>query len=246
MENKILAKVNGREITQKDIELSIERFPEERQRYLQTEEGQKQLLEQLVAFELYYNYGKEVNLENSEEFKERLEGVKRDILTQMAVDKALSEVEVSEEEVSSYYEANKHMFVDGESVVARHILVDSEELAREVQDKVKNGESFESAAEEYSSCPSKAQGGNLGRFGRGQMVPEFEEVAFELEVGTISDPVKTQFGFHIIKVEEKQEPKVKSFDEMKDMIKAQLYQERQNYKYMTFVEELKNKYSVEM
>ncbi|KOA19358.1 foldase protein PrsA 3 precursor [Clostridium homopropionicum DSM 5847] len=246
MENKVLAKVNGREITQKDIELSIQRFPQERQRYLETEEGQRQLLEQLVAFELYYNYAKEINLENSDEFKEKLEGVKRDMLTQMAVDKALSDVKVLEEEVVSYYEANKHMFVDGESVVAKHILVDSEELAREIQDKVKNGESFESAAEKYSSCPSKAQGGNLGRFGRGQMVPEFEEVAFGLEVGAISDPVKTQFGFHIIKVEDKQEPKVKSFDEMEDMIRSQLYQERQNYKYMTFLDELKKKYSVEM
>jgi len=246
MENKVLAKVNGREITQEDIQLSIERFPKEKQSFLSSEEGQRQLLEQLVAFELYYNYAKEINLEDSEEFKERLEIVKRDILTQMAVDKALSEVKVSEEEVASYYETNKHMFIDGESVVARHILVDSEELAREVQDKVKNGESFESAAEKYSSCPSKAQGGNLGRFERGQMVPEFEEVAFELEVGVISEPVKTQFGFHIIKVEDKQEPKAKSFDEVKGMIKAQLYQERQNYKYMTFVEELKNKYSVQM
>ncbi|MEA4825088.1 MAG: peptidyl-prolyl cis-trans isomerase [Clostridium sp.] len=246
MENKVLAKVNGREITEADIQLAVQKFPREKQSFLLSEQGKQQLLEQLVSFELYYNYGKEVGMENLEEFKERLAIVEREILTQMAIEKVINEVEVTDKEVEEYYEANKEMFKTGDTVVASHILVDSEELAKEVMVKINGGLAFEEAAEKYSTCPSKAQGGNLGRFGRGQMVPEFEEAAFKIEVGVLSEPVKTQFGYHLIKVEDKQEASVRPFNEVKDMIKSQIFQERQNFKYMSFTEELKKKYSVEM
>lgn len=246
MENKVLAKVNGREITEADIQLAVQKFPREKQSFLLSEQGKQQLLEQLVSFELYYNYGKEVGMENLEEFKERLAIVEREILTQMAIEKVINEVEVTDKEVEEYYEANKEMFKTGDTVVASHILVDSEELAKEVMVKINGGLAFEEAAEKYSTCPSKAQGGNLGRFGKGQMVPEFEEAAFKIEVGVLSEPVKTQFGYHLIKVEDKQEASVRTFNEVKDMIKSQIFQERQNFKYMSFTEELKKKYSVEM
>lgn len=246
MENKVLAKVNGREITEADIQLAVQKFPRERQSFLLSEQGKQQLLEQLVSFELYYNYGKEMGMENLEEFKERLAIVEREILTQMAIEKVINEVEVTDKEVEEYYEANKEMFKTGDTVVASHILVDSEELAKEVMVKINGGLAFEEAAEKYSTCPSKAQGGNLGRFGKGQMVPEFEEAAFKIEVGVLSEPVKTQFGYHLIKVEDRQEASVRPFNEVKDMIKSQIFQERQNFKYMSFTEELKKKYSVEM
>lgn len=246
MEKKVLAKVNGIEITETNIQNAISRFPKERQGYLLTDEGKKQLLNQLVTFELYYNYGKEIEIEKSEKFAKALEIIKRETLTQIAIDKVLSEVEVSDKEAEEYYETNKNSFVTGETIEAKHILVDSEEKAKEIVEKIKAGMSFADAATEYSSCPSKAQGGNLGKFGKGQMVPEFEKVAFELEVGVVSEPVKTQFGYHLIEVESKEEAKTRAFDEVKDMIKSNLIQQKQNNKYMTFTEELKKKYSVEM
>ena len=105
--------------------------------------------------------------------------------------------------------------------------------------------SFEEAAKKYSSCPSKEQGGDLGEFGRGMMVPEFENAAFELEIGQISEPVKTQFGYHIILVESKNEPKEKEFDEVKDIIFNQMNQEAQQKKYIDMIMELEKKYGVE-
>ncbi|KEI03037.1 peptidylprolyl isomerase [Clostridium botulinum] len=246
MENKVLARVNGKEITEKDIEVAIKRFPQERQAYFAGEQGKKQLLEQLIAFELFYAYGKENEFDKTEEFIDGVEIMKKDALTQMSVNKVLSEVQVTDKEVEDYYTANKKNFVVGETVSAKHILVDNEELANEVAEQIKNGMSFDEAAKEYSTCPSKAQGGNLGRFGKGQMVPEFEEAAFNLEIGKLSEPVKTQFGYHLIEVEDKNEATEKSFNEVKDMIKTNLIQQRQTAKYTTFVEELKNKYNVEM
>lgn len=89
-------------------------------------------------------------------------------------------------------------------VRASHILVLDEQQAKDLKTKIDNNEiSFEDAAKEYSQCPSKAQGGDLGYFGRGMMVKEFETAAFDGEVGKVTDPVKTQFGWHLIKVIDK-------------------------------------------
>ena len=103
---------------------------------------------------------------------------------------------------------------------------------------------FEEAASKYSSCPSKEQGGNLGAFGRGMMVPEFEEAAFAAEIGKLTNPVKTQFGYHLILIDEKNEGKVKAFDEVKDAVVQQLIQERQQRKYLDVLKELEAKFTV--
>ena len=153
---------------------------------------------------------------------------------------------VTDQEVKDYYTANKEMFKTEESESAKHILVDTLEKAEEVSEKIKNGMSFEEAANEYSSCPSKEQGGNLGSFTRGRMVPEFEEAAFKLGVGVVSEPVKTQFGYHLIKVYDKKESAARPLEEVAPMIKSQLLQERQSFKYMQFTEGLKDKYKVEI
>jgi len=86
---------------------------------------------------------------------------------------------------------------------ARHILVDSEEKCNEVKAEIEAGLSFEDAAKASSSCPSSAQGGDLGKFGQGQMVPEFDKVVFNDEVGVVHGPVKTQFGYHLLEVTER-------------------------------------------
>lgn len=246
MENKILAIVNGVEISESDLESAVTRFPRERQSYLNTEDGKKQLLEEMIAFELVYNYAKDSGIENEKEYIELLEKAKKEILTQTAISKVMTQVTVTDEEVKDYYNANQQMFVDPAMVSAKHILVETKEKAEEIINEINNGLSFEEAAQKYSSCPSNAQGGSLGRFSRGQMVPEFEEAAFNLEIGKVSEAVKTQFGYHLIKVEEKVESLAKEFDQVKSMIKNNLLQQRQTFKYSQLNTELKEKYPVEI
>lgn len=246
MENKVLAIVNGKEITQRDLEASISRFPKERQSYLMSEEGRKQLIDQLVSFELVYNYALDNGVEKDPNYIAKLENAKRELLTQTAINNVLADVNVTDEEVKSYYEANKNYFMDQPSVTARHILVETEEEANKISNEIQNGMSFEEAASSYSSCPSKAQGGNLGSFTKGQMVPEFEEAAFGLAVGELSKPVQTQFGYHLIKVEGKTEEAAKPLSEVDSLIKRELQSEREAFKYMQFTEQLKRKYNVEM
>ena len=86
------------------------------------------------------------------------------------------------------------------TATARHILVDSEEQCLQLKDRIANGEDFGDIAKEFSSCPSKAQGGDLGQFGPGMMVKEFDEVVFSADVNTLQGPVKTQFGYHLLEV----------------------------------------------
>lgn len=246
MNNKVLAKVNENCITEQDLNNAMARFPKENQQYFSTEQGKAQLLDQLISFELMYNYAKEEDLENSDEFKKQLEVLKRDILIQAAVKKVLDNVKISEKDLKDFYENNKEMFKTQESVSAKHILVEDEEKAIEIKNKIKDGLTFEEAAKEFSTCPSSAQGGELGSFTRGRMVPEFEDAAFNLEVGIVSEPVKTQFGYHLIKVDEKLPADIKEFNEVKNSIQVNLLSQKQNEEYINFVNKLKENQNVEI
>lgn len=245
MENNVLARVNGVEITQEHLEQTLMRYPQERQSYLNTDLGRKQLLEQIISFELMYNYGKEIGLDKDAQYLAQVEVMKKEILIQSAINNALSKIGISEEEITKYYNDNKDMFMDQESVRAKHILVETIEECEQIAKEISEGLSFEEAAERFSSCPSGANGGDLGAFTRGRMVPEFEKAAFELNIGEISGPVQTQFGYHLIKVEEKKSASVKPLEEVKNSVANTLLQEKQSSKYAELVEELTNKYTVE-
>jgi peptidyl-prolyl cis-trans isomerase C len=246
MENKILASVNGNNITQQDVDMAMTRFPQQNQEYFASEIGREQFLEQLISFELLHKFAMDEHLEETEEFKSQLELLKKDLLIQAAVKKVLDVVTISDEEVKKYFDDNKEMFKGEASVSAKHILVDTEEKATEIKEKINNGLGFEDAAREFSTCPSSSQGGDLGVFTRGKMVPEFENAAFELELGEISNPVKTQFGYHLIKVDEKLPEVMKSFDEVKDSLKLNLLGQKQNMEYIKLINDLKQNQKVEI
>ena len=155
----------------------------------------------------------------------------------------LEDITLSDDEIKEYYEANKSKYSKGASVHAKHILVDNEEKCTELLNAITSGEKvFEDVAKESSTCPSGANGGDLGEFGRGQMVKEFEDAAFAAEVGHVVGPVKTQFGYHLIKVEDKKEAGESSLEEVKDQIRAELSQKKQEEAYRAKVDELKKKY----
>lgn len=245
MENKVLAVISGKEITENDLNNIIMRTPEDKRGYFSSEMGKKQLLEQMIQFELMNKLGLEMELDKTEEYKSSLKQFEQDLLTQLTINKVLADTVVTEEEAKKYYEENKEMFKEKETVSAKHILVDNQELCLEVKSKIDNNElTFEEAAKQYSSCPSNEQGGSLGAFGRGMMVPEFENAAFDLEIGVVSEPVQTQFGYHLIKVESKNEANVAPFEAVKQEIIARLTQEVQGNKLMSVIKELEGKYDI--
>jgi peptidyl-prolyl cis-trans isomerase C len=245
MENKVLATVAGKEIKESDLQNIISRYPEDKRAYFTTDEAKKQLLEQIVSFELINMLGKELKINETEEYVDNVKQAEKDILTQLTLNKLLLEVTVTDEDALNYYNNNKNLFTQPPTVSAKHILVDSKELCDQIKSEIDKGElTFEEAAVKYSTCPSKEQGGSLGAFGRGMMVPEFEEAAFELDLNIVSEPVKTQFGYHLIKVEEKNEGSESAFEDVKSQIVNQLLQEGQQRKYLDVVRELEKKYGV--
>ncbi|MBQ3065575.1 MAG: peptidylprolyl isomerase [Clostridia bacterium] len=184
--------------------------------------------------------------EREPEFKAELARVKEDLLANYAVEKAVRDVRVTDDDVAAYYEEHKDQFVQGETVNASHILVDSEEKANEILAKIKAGEiSFEDAARQNSSCPSGKEGGNLGDFTRGQMVPEFDTACFTMEVGALSEPIKTQFGYHLIRLNSKSDSSVMPFAQIKDQLKDKVTMEKQQAAYQSKLNQLKILYPVD-
>ena len=131
-----------------------------------------------------------------------------------------SAVEVSDSDAEDFYRQNEQQFVTPDQVQASHILVKEEKEAEEVKSKLDAGENFEDIAKEVSKCPSSAKGGDLGFFGKGQMVKEFEDAAFALNPGEVTGPVKTQFGYHMIKLVDKKKSAKQSFESVRENIKA--------------------------
>ncbi|MGL4450970.1 MAG: peptidylprolyl isomerase [Sarcina sp.] len=246
MENKVLAVVAGREITEHDIDAIIAKYPEQQRAMFASEDARKAILEQAIGFELMYHKGQELKIDETEVYKAQLEIFKKELLIQRTVEDVLSKVIVTDAEAEAYYNDNKSEFQEPERVAAKHILMESEDEIKEVKAKIEAGEmTFEEAAREKSTCPSSAQDGNLGEFSRGMMVPEFEKAAFELAVGEVSEPVQTQFGYHLIKVENKIEPATKTFEDVKDEVIQKLTVTAQQDKYLGMLAELEKKYQVD-
>lgn len=244
-ENKVLVVVNGKEITQQDVDMLLQSLGPQRAMMYQSPAGQKQILEEIVTQELLYADAMENKLDEEEEFKKEMEFVKGNVLKQYAITKVINQARVSDEEAAKYYEENKETFKTPETVRSSHILVDSEEKANDIMAKIDGGMEFVDAAKEFSSCPSSANGGDLGQYGRGQMVPEFDEVSFEMEIGEVKGPVKTQFGYHIIKLTEKNAEQINEFDAVKTQILQQLMAQKQTELYQGKAKELKEKYEIE-
>ena len=174
-----------------------------------------------------------------------MQRVEENMLKQYSINKLITSVSLTDEEVQAYYEANKQQFMNPETAKASHILVEKEVVASDLLNKINAGEmKFEEAASQYSQCPSKEVGGDLGSFGRGQMVPEFEEAVFNMNPGEVKGPVKTEFGYHLIKVEDRIPGGQASLEEVKNDIAKSLTYQKQNEVYTTKVDELKSKYPV--
>jgi len=185
---------------------------------------------------------------SADDFREKL--MKTISVRNYIDEKFIKTTEVTDMEAKIYYSQHEDSFHSPASVRASHILIqvkksDSEEdkgkARKELEDiraRIDQGEDFAALAKEYSACPSKEKGGDLGYFGRGQMVKSFEDAAFAMEKGAVSDIVETPFGLHLIKVVDKKEEMTTEFPEVKEKIKESLAKGKINEKIMTFVQKL--------
>lgn len=245
MSEKVLAVAAGHEITEKELNDLIKNYPPEQQIYMSSPQAKQQVLEQIIAFHLFHKMALEEKITESEEYKEMIEKMKVELASHMAATSVIEGIKIEEAEEKKFYEENPDLFAAKAQVSAKHILVDAEDSAKNIAKEIEEGLAFEEAAKKYSTCPSKEQGGDLGYFSKGQMVPEFEKAAFEGEIGKVIGPVQTQFGYHLIRVEDKKESSVVPFEQVKNQIHQQLIQNKQKEVYDAKVKELETKYGVE-
>lgn len=243
----VMAVVDGTEIKLKDVYDILGRLDPQRAAMYDNEPGHRAILEELINMELFYRYGQENKVSANPEFERNLENMKKDLTRKFAIDTLLEGVAVTDEEVAAYYEKNKDQFEVPESFRASHILVSDDVEMKKVQEDLKGGMSFEDAAKNYSTCPSKEQGGDLGVFTEGDVVAEFYAAASTMKVGeTTPEPVKTQFGLHLIKLTEKKEASVRPLDELKEQLREGLLNEKKAALYQDQLTKLRGQYKVEV
>ena len=223
------ASVNGDEITSQDVaqllrgqNVDFEALPKE---------TKDRVIEQLIEKKLLTQKAIKSGVENDKKFKEALENIKKDLALELWMQKEFVKVQANDEEKKSFYEKNKDKFMTPETLEARHILLKTEEEAKDVIAKLdiaknKKG-SFEELAKKFSIGPTKDKGGYLGKFQSKQMVPEFSDAAMKLKKGEYTKtPVKTQFGYHVIYLEDKEVAQTLAYDKVEAKITQLIVQDK--------------------
>ena len=258
---KMLAQVGKYKLTLKEFNDQIRSLPPQLQMAVQRNpQLKKQLLDRWVQLTLMALEARKENFQEKPNVKKRIEDMTNALLAQEYMKVNISDkAKVSDKEIKDYYEKHKSEFMQPEQVRARHILIkvpagadktklaEAKKKALDIRAKLIKGESFAKLAQKYSDDPgSKARGGDLGYFSKGRMVPEFEKAAFALKKGEISKPVKTTFGYHIIKVEDKKPARQRPFKEVKQEIRQKLLRQKQMKLRDELVSKLEKRYPVKV
>ena len=217
----VLATVNGEEITQADIDLFYQELPDQ-MKQIPVEQVQNQILDRLIDQQLILREAKKARLDKRPDIERKLAYEKTKILNESYLEIVL-EKEVTPERIREVYNRAIALEKKREEVKARHILVKTEAEALDIINALKRGGDFISLAKERSTGPSGKNGGDLGFFTADQMVPPFSKAAYALRKGETSDkPVQTQFGWHVIKVEDRRLAGARPFEELEPQIREQL------------------------
>jgi len=217
-EDKLLAKVNGSDIRQSDVALAEEELgPSLAQ--MDPAAKDENVLAFLIDMKIVAKAAEDKKVADSDDFKKRLAFTRNRLLMDSLL-ASEGKAATTDEAMKKVYEEASKQIVGEQEVHARHILVETEDEAKAIKAELDKGADFTELAKNKSKDSGAADGGDLGFFTKEQMVPEFSTVAFALEPGKISDPVKSQFGWHIIKVEEKRNRTAPDFEQVKSQIET--------------------------
>ncbi len=241
--SKVLATIDNEKITIDEFNKDLDKIPVNMKMIVATQSGKKSYLEKLIIKKLLMREAKKENIEKDKEFQDRLSEIKEQLILESLLKKKINlDSQITEDDMKKYYEKNKETFKREREINTRHILLNSEEEARQIKEKLAKGEDFADLARKYSIDPSaKANGGEIGFHPKGSLLPEYEDAAFKLtKVGQTSGIVKTKFGYHIIKLEGIKPHSYVQFDEVKDFIKQKLAQEKQTQALEKYITNLKS------
>jgi peptidyl-prolyl cis-trans isomerase C len=237
----VIAKIDGVEVTQSDLDLAIDNLDPQ---LAQLPDDQKKLaaLSTVIDAKVIAEKARAEKIEDTKEFKDRLEFIVDRELHNAYFKKHVVDT-IKDADIKARYDAEVAKLPPVEEVRARHILVKTEDEAKAVIKELGEGKDFAELAKAKSTDPNKSDGGDLGYFKKGMMVPEFETAAFGMNKGDVSkEPVKTQFGFHVIKVEDKRNAPPPEFEQVKDQVKQIVLRD----KYMELLKTTKSGAKIEI
>jgi peptidyl-prolyl cis-trans isomerase C len=240
LKEKELARVNDRIITLDEFEGEMERLPQFLKTQMIFEEGRRKFLQELINQELLLQEARKRGLDKDKEILANLEIVKKGLITNaLREELCAGKDEVSDEEVASYYRENKEEFIL-EKVRVRHIMVETLPEAQKIKRRLGQGEDFITLARQYSISPNKVEGGDLGYIERGRVGKEFEQAAFALKQrGELSDIVKAELGYHIIRLEDKIGPRQLTFPEVQEEIRNRLRNKKREEILTAYLQDLR-------
>lgn len=242
LDKNTVASVNGKKITQKQYQAHLKQRQTQNKKGKQAPINRQVIIDELINREVLLQEAKKLKLNKDKKVKAQLEQVKNNLLIQALISRSPAAKPVTDKELKTVYDAQIGG-ADPTEFKARHILVKDEAKAKEIIKQLNDGDKFEDVAKKESTGPSGKNGGDLGWFSSAQMVPEFSKAASKLIKGTHSQkPVKTRFGYHIIKLEDSRKRELPKFEDVKNQIKPVI----QNKRLQEYVVKLRNKAKIEV
>jgi len=245
-EAKVVAKIGDKPITLEEFEREIESLPDFYKPLLLEPKAKKEFLEKLIDREILLLEARKAGVYEREDVRKKIQECEKGVVLDAFLSQILTgKDEVTEEEAKRYYDEHKEEFFMNESIRVRHIVVRTLEEAKEIKKRLERGEDFVELAKRYSISPSGKWGGDLGYIQRGQVGKEFENAAFSLKKpGEISEIVKTTFGYHIIRLEERKPPRQLSFEEVREKIIEKLKEQKKQKALEDYLKKVKKQYQI--
>ncbi|HNQ62567.1 MAG TPA: peptidyl-prolyl cis-trans isomerase [Syntrophorhabdaceae bacterium] len=241
-EGKVLVTINNDKMTLQEFNKELDRIPVNMKMHVATQSGKKNYLDKLIVKKLLLKEAEKEKIDSDKEFQERLTDIRDQLIIESLLKKKITaDAKITDEDVKGYYDKNKENFKREREINTRHILLKTEEEAKQVQARLNKGEDFVELAKGYSIDPNAvATGGEIGFHPKGSLVPEYESAAFKLKkVGEKSGIVQTKFGYHIIRLEGVKPPSYVPVDEVKDFIRQKILQEKQSELLEKYIDNLK-------
>ncbi len=244
-EGKNVAKVEGERISVEEFQTRLKSYPPQFASALTEKNNKVKILDQMIDEKILIVAAKKEGYSKSKDYTNQIDAAKNQLLLSMYVkDKIEKKVVVTDEDVRLFYQNNPKQFQEVEQRRARHILVKTEAEAMDVLRKLRAGMDFVTLAKQKSVDATAANGGDLGWFTRGQLVPEFEQAVFALQRGKVSDIVKTQFGYHVIRVEDMSIRPRLEYEAVKNQVKEALVAEKRRTVITKTIATLKKQYKI--
>ncbi|MGB9641929.1 MAG: peptidylprolyl isomerase [Candidatus Ratteibacteria bacterium] len=240
LKKNAVAIVNGEIITLSELKQKISTYPEFYQEYVK--QAPQQALEDFIGEKLLMQKAKKFEGNYKKRIKKAVEEYKKDLLIkEFLTDQVLSKAEISQDEIKNYYNNNLKDFLMPERVHLYEIVVSTEEEARNILNRLSNGENFSEIAKTESISQSKDKGGDLGMISRGQLMPELEEILFSMKPNQVLEKViRTDQGYHIIKIGEKQPSHLQTLEEATPTIRQILINQKRSQLLNTYINQIKN------